>query len=89
MYSQWFRQADLEEDGDSKPEPFDPKVLPNKYLTEPNAGHAFAYVCTIQRMAINLLGREAAFEEGDDEREDDDAGKLDIPVHAFDCFASP
>jgi hypothetical protein len=35
-------------------------------------------------MAINLLGRVAAFEEGDEER-DEDAEKLDIPIHAFDC----
>ena len=84
VYSQRFRKEDLEDD-DAKGEPFDPKVLPNKYLTAPNAGHAFVYVCTIQRMAINLLGRGAAFEEGDDER-DDDAAELDIPVHAFDCI---
>ena len=88
VYSQRFRQADIEEDGDSKSEPFDPKVLPNKYLTAPNAGHAFAYVCTIQRMAINLLGRQAAFEEGDDERDDDETDKLDIPIHAFDCIVA-
>lgn len=44
VYSQRFRREDLEEDDDDKKaEPFDPKVLPNKYLTEPNAGHAFVY----------------------------------------------
>ena len=43
---------------------------------------------TLPLMAINLLGRQAAFEEGDDEREDDDAGKLDIPIHAFDCIVA-
>ncbi len=85
VYSQKFRKEDLEDDDEAKAEPFDPKVLPNKYLTAPNAGHAFVYVCTIQRLAINLLGRSAAFEEGDDER-DDEANKLDIPVHAFDCI---
>jgi type I restriction enzyme, R subunit len=86
VYSQRFRQSDLEDDAEKETaEPFDPKVLPNKYLTEPNTGHAFVYVCTIQRMAINLLGRQAAFEEGDDEREED-ADKLDIPIHAFDCI---
>lgn len=87
VYSQRFRKDDLEDDGDGRAEPFDPRVLPNKYLTEPNAGHAFVYVCTIQRMAINLLGRQAAFEEGDDER-DDEADRLDIPIHAFDCIVA-
>ena len=28
-----------------------------RYLTDPKPGHAFVYVCTIQRMAINLFGR--------------------------------
>ena len=83
-YSQRFRKEDLEDD-DATAQPFDSKVLPNKHLTEPNVGTAFVYVCTIQRMAINLLGRQAAFEEGDDER-DDEADKLDIPIHAFDCI---
>ena len=56
VYSQRFRREDLQDDANS--EPFDPKVLPNKYLTEPNAGHAFVYVCTIQRMAITFsVGR--------------------------------
>ena len=87
VYSQRFRPADLEEDGDNKAEPFDPKELPNKYLTAPTAGHAFVYVCTIQRLAIYLLGRQAAFDEGDDER-DDDADELDIPIHAFDCIVA-
>ncbi len=36
-----------------------PTVLPNSYLCEPKPGDAFVYVCTIQRMAINLFGREA------------------------------
>jgi type I restriction enzyme R subunit len=58
VYSQRFRREDLGDDDDQKDEPFDPKVLPNKYLTEPNAGHAFVYVCTIQRMTITLLGRQ-------------------------------
>ena len=84
MYSQRFRKEDLEDD-DATAQPFDSKTLPNKHLTEPNLGTAFVYICTIQRMAINLLGRQAAFEEGDDER-DDEADKLDIPIHAFDCI---
>ena len=85
VYSQRFRREDLEDD-DAKGEPFDPTVMPPGHLLAPNAGHAFVYVCTIiQRMAYNLLGASAVFEEGDDER-DDDAAKMDIPVHAFDCI---
>jgi type I restriction enzyme R subunit len=85
VFSQRFRKEDFEEDG--KEEKFDPEVLPASYLLTPTAGHAFVYVCTIQRMAINLLGRGAAFELGDDET-DDEADKLDIPVHAFDCIVA-
>ena len=76
LYSQRFQKDDFEEGG------FDPKVLPNHYLTDPHAGHAFVYVCTIQRMAINLFGRQAAW--GGDEEVEDDADQLDIPIHAFD-----
>jgi type I restriction enzyme, R subunit len=78
VYSQRFRREDIGED-----EPFDPKVLPPSYLLEPQPRQTFVYVCTIQRMAINLYGRGAAFgrdEEGDDE----DADRVDIPIHAFD-----
>jgi type I restriction enzyme R subunit len=77
VYSQRFQRDDLDED-----EKFDPKVLPASYLLEPKAGHAFVYVCTIQRMTINLLGREAVFDG--DEPIDEDAERLDIPIHAFD-----
>ncbi|MBI1814673.1 MAG: DEAD/DEAH box helicase family protein [Deltaproteobacteria bacterium] len=80
VYSQRFRREDLGED-----EKFDPKVLPASYLLDPQPGHAFVYVCTIQRMAINLFGRGAAFALGDEES-DDDADKLDIPIHAFDVI---
>jgi type I restriction enzyme, R subunit len=78
VYSQRFHRDDIGEE-----EPFDPKVLPASYLLEPQPRHTFVYVCTIQRMAINLYGRGAAFgrdEEGDDE----DADRVDIPIHAFD-----
>ena len=51
VYSQQFQRDDLDE-GDR----FDPKVLPNAYLTNPKAKHAFVYVSTIQRMCINLFG---------------------------------
>jgi type I restriction enzyme R subunit len=56
VFSQRFRREDLEE-GES----FDPRVMPNGYLTDPQPGHAFVYVCTIQRMAINLFGRQFGF----------------------------
>ena len=36
-------------------------TLPTEYLTNPKPGHAFVYVSTIQRMAINVLGRGAVF----------------------------
>jgi type I restriction enzyme R subunit len=78
VYSQRFQREDIGED-----EPFDPKILPGSYLLEPQPRHTFVYVCTIQRMAINLFGRGAAFgrdEEGDDE----DADRVEIPIHAFD-----
>jgi len=42
--------------GPGDEEKFDPKVLPREYLVNPAAGHAFVYICTIQRMAINLFG---------------------------------
>ena len=77
IYSQRFQRDDLDED-----EKFDPKMLPASYLLEPKPGHAFVYICTIQRMTINLLGREAVF--GGDEPIDEDAERLDIPIHAFD-----
>ena len=79
VYSQRFQRDDLDED-----EKFDPKVLPASYLLDPKPGHAFVYVCTIQRMTINLLGREAVFDG--DEPIDEDAERLDIPIHAFDLI---
>jgi type I restriction enzyme R subunit len=41
-------------------------VLPSSYLTAPKLGHAFVYVSTIQRMTINLFGRQVAFGLGDE-----------------------
>jgi type I restriction enzyme R subunit len=78
VYSQRFQTGDFDEE-----EKFDPKVLPSSYLTNPNASHAFVYVSTIQRMTINLFGRDAIFAAGDEEL-DEDASKLNIPIHAFD-----
>lgn len=42
VFSQRFHRDDF---GDDKP--FDPKVLPNEYLTAPNVTHTFVYVSTI------------------------------------------
>jgi type I restriction enzyme, R subunit len=81
VYSQKFSQADLDDDSGEK---FDPKVLSNRYLTDPQPGDAFVYVSTIQRMAINLFGRQGMF-EGEGEIEDD-AEQLNIPIHAFDLI---
>jgi len=77
VYSQKFRKEDFEEG-----EQFDLKVLPSEYLTDPKSRDSFVYVCTIQRMRINLFGKEGMF----DTREDDDADKIDIPIHAFDLI---
>jgi len=81
VYSQRFRREDLDEEVK-----FDPNVMPNDYLTDPQPHHVFVYVCTIQRMRINLFGREGMFgSERGDVDEDVEAEKLDIPIHAFDC----
>ncbi|HYP02197.1 MAG TPA: DEAD/DEAH box helicase family protein, partial [Pyrinomonadaceae bacterium] len=78
VYSQRFQCEDLDEDA-----PFDPKVLPGSYLTDPQPQHAFVYVCTIQRMAMSLFGDEVILNRSE-EAIDEDALKLDIPIHAFD-----
>jgi type I restriction enzyme R subunit len=82
VYSQRFQKEDS---GDHAP--FDPKVLPNEYLTAPKASHTFVYVSTIQRMARNLFGAERSFAQasGDADMEDD-ADRLDIPIHAVDLI---
>ena len=66
VYSQRFQREDFDEN-----EKFDPKILPRHYLEDPQPGHAFVYVCTIQRMAINLFGRQAVF-AGDLDSMDED-----------------
>ena len=82
VYSQKFQREDFGDD-----EPFDPKVLPNEYLTNPNSTHTFVYVSTIQRMARNLFGAEGCFVQSDGDTEAEaDADKLDIPIHAFDLI---
>jgi type I restriction enzyme R subunit len=84
VYSSKFQADDFEED-----QKFDPNVLPNDYLTNPQAKHTFVYVCTIQRMASNLFGRFAEGGDGGDEDDDtQDASQLDIPIHAFDLIVA-
>ncbi len=80
VYSQRFSREDFGEE-----ERFDPKVLPAAYLTHPQAKHDFVYVCTIQRMAINLFGRGAVW-SGEGDEIDDDAQQIVIPHHAFDII---
>jgi len=82
VYSQKFYREDFDDE-----RPFDPKVLPTNYLTHPQPTHTFVYVSTIQRMAINLLGRDAVMGNPEDPDEDEkDADKIDIPIHAFDVI---
>jgi len=80
VYSQQFRREDLEDDV------FNPKVLPNEYLTNPKSGTSFVYVSTIQRMRINLFGYPSESTETGDEEEIADAEQLDIPIDAFDLI---
>jgi type I restriction enzyme, R subunit len=77
VYSQKFQRDDFEEDAN-----YDPKLLTEEYLTNPQDKHTFIYVSTIQRMSINLLGKEAT----DDYEYDPDVNKIDIPIHAFDVI---
>ena len=83
VYSQRFQQTDFDAD-----EKFDPNVMPNSLLTNPKLGDAFVYVSTIQRMSINLFGSEAGIHFGEGDSGDEDAKKLDIPIHAFDLIVA-
>ncbi|WML68516.1 MAG: hypothetical protein METHP_02149 [Methanoregula sp. SKADARSKE-2] len=82
VYSQRFFREDFEDD-----EKFDPKVIPTSYLMDPQPGHAFVYICTIQRMTITLFGRNAVL-GGEDEPIDEDAEQMNIPIHAFDLIVA-
>lgn len=85
VYHQKFRREDMEEND----QPYDPKVLPGSYLTAPQSSQTFVYVSTIQRMAINLFGYEHAFaQKASDPDVEEDAARLDIPVHAFDIIVA-
>ena len=79
LYSQRFRREDFDD------EPYNPSVLPNSYLTLPDESKTFLYVCTIQRMAINLYGRAGVFEH-EEEETDEGIEKVTIPSHAFDLI---
>jgi type I restriction enzyme R subunit len=85
VYSQRFKREDLEDEADA--EHFDPKLLPPEYLLRPSPKHTFVYVCTIQRMRINLFGRPDNADWGDND-EELDADRLDIPIHAFDLIVA-
>jgi type I restriction enzyme R subunit len=81
VYSQRFFKDDLDKDDN-----FDPSLLPTSYLAEPDRGQTFVYVCTIQRMAINLFGKEAIFDQDEATGDEAEAEPLDIPIHAFDAI---
>jgi type I restriction enzyme R subunit len=83
VYSQRFQQGDF-----GNEEKFDPNVMPNSLLTDPKLGDAFVYVSTIQRMSINLFGREGAIGAGDGDGDEEDATNLSIPIHAFDLIVA-
>jgi len=80
VYSQRFQREDFDEGEGPR---FDPKVLPQEYLTHPDGRHAFVYVSTIQRMRINLFGLPTDVEG---EEMDFEGEQLDIPIHAFDLI---
>jgi type I restriction enzyme R subunit len=81
LYSQRFQKEDFGQE-----EKFDPKLLPKTHLESPRPGNAFVYVSTIQRMTINLFGRDAVW--GGEEEIEEDAERLDIPIHAFDLIVA-
>jgi len=81
VYSQRMRKDDFDEDFK-----FNPEELPTTYLEHPKTGLAYVYVSTIQRMRINLFGKESGFEEEPNEEVEEDAIKLNIPINAFDII---
>ncbi|MDD3464333.1 MAG: type I restriction-modification enzyme R subunit C-terminal domain-containing protein [Candidatus Cloacimonetes bacterium] len=81
IYSQRFQSEDFEES-----DKFDVSVLPNSHLTKPDPAKSFIYICTTQRMAMNLFGRENSFIQGDDPDIDDEAVRLEIANNAFDVI---
>ena len=86
VYSQRFRKEDFDES-----EKFDPSILPNEYLTNPDKSKTFVYISTIQRMTVNLFGWDNSFEQnpGDPDYEDEaDKSETPIPIHAFDLIVA-
>lgn len=77
VFTQKLARDDLD---DAK---FNPKEIRSEYLENPKPGHSFVYVCTIQRMMINLFGWKNAF-EGSEIEDWSDEDKLNIPINAFD-----
>ena len=83
IYSQKIQIKDLEE-GES----FNPNILPKEYLTHPDGSKTYVYISTIQRMAINLFGKQKVDDDDifQDREKEEDAEKLQIPIHAFDVI---
>lgn len=79
VYSQRIRPEELGEEV-----PFDAAALDSAYLTSPQATHTYVFICTIQRMAIYLLGKEGAAGDYEGIDAESDAQQLPIPIHAFD-----
>jgi type I restriction enzyme, R subunit len=81
VYSQKFKIDDFEND-----EKVDFNVIPSGYLTDPDGNQVFVYVSTIQRMMINLYGKEGMFSYSGDYDPDDEADKIEMPINAFDTI---
>src|SRR3989344_8951348 len=81
VYSQKFRVDDFESN-----EKVDFNVIPTGYLTDPDGNQVFVYISIIQRMQINLYGKEGMFSYEGDFDPDDDADKIDMPINAFDTI---
>ena len=81
VYSQKFKVDDFESN-----EKVDFNVIPTGYLTDPDGNQVFVYISTIQRMQINLYGKEGMFSYSGDFDPEDDADKIDMPINAFDTI---
>lgn len=81
VYSQRFKLDDFESN-----EKIDFNVIPTGYLTDPDGNQVFVYVSTIQRMQINLYGKEGMFSYSGDYDPEDDADKIEMPINAFDTI---
>src|SRR3990167_4635803 len=81
VYSQRFKIDDFESG-----EKIDFNVIPTGYLTDPDGNQVFVYISTIQRMQINLYGKEGMFSYSGDFDPEDDADKVDMPINAFDTI---